>query len=171
MFANVERLVPRLNAVVALRPKTDRRQSQRRQAVHNLLTTPLVYSLGLPLVLLDIWVSVYQWVCFPVYGIDRVRRSRYFALDRHRLGYLTAIEKANCLYCSYATGLFAYVREVAARTEQYWCPIKHARRIVPPHRRYAAFAEYGDAPGYRHDLSRMRQALRPARAHTRRHRR
>jgi hypothetical protein len=171
MFANVERLVLRVNALPTRRATRDRRLPQLRQTVRNLLTTPLIYSLGLPLVLLDIWVSVYQWICFPVYGIGRVRRSRYFALDRHRLGYLTAIEKVNCLYCSYATGLFAYVREVAARTEQYWCPIKHARRVVAPHRRYAGFVEYGDATGYRHGLRRMRQALRPAQAHTRRYRR
>lgn len=169
MFANVERLIPRVNTVATLHAPRDRRWP--RQAVRNLLTTPLIYSLGLPLVLLDIWVSVYQWTCFPAYGIDRVRRGRYFAFDRHTLGYLTAIEKANCLYCSYATGVFAYVREVAARTEQYWCPIKHARRVVAPHRHYAGFAEYGDASGYRDGLWRRRQALRPARAQTRRRRR
>jgi hypothetical protein len=172
MFAAVDRLVPRVNALTAvLAARHRRRAQQHRQAVRNLLTTPFVYSLGVPLVLLDVWVSLYQWICFPVYGIDCVRRSRYFALDRHRLGYLTAIEKANCLYCSYATGLFAYVREVAARTEQYWCPIKHAQRVVAPHSRYADFAEYGDAPGYRHNLPRLRQALRPIRAHPRRYRR
>lgn len=171
MSATVERLVPRVNAVTAVRAARHRRRAPHRQAIRNLLTTPFIYSLGLPLVLLDAWVSLYQWICFPVYGIDRVRRSRYFALDRHRLGYLTAVEKANCLYCSYATGVLAYVREVAARTEQYWCPIKHARRVVAPHGRYADFAEYGDAHGYHHSLARMRQALRQTRTHPRRHRR
>jgi hypothetical protein len=105
------------------------------------------------------WITAYQWLCFPVYGIPRVRRTRYFVIDRHKLAYLNAIEKANCVYCGYANGLLAYVREVAARTEQYWCPIKHARQIPAPHHRYQRFFDYGDAAGYRHGLPRMRTAL------------
>ena len=66
-------------------------------------------------------------------------------IDRHRLAYLNAIEKANCVYCGYANGLLAYVREVTARTEQYWCPIRHARPIRAPHRHYQRFFDYGDA--------------------------
>ena len=115
----------------------------------NVITAPLVYSLAVPLVLADIWITLYQWICFPVYGIARVRRTNYFVLDRHRLTYLNAIEKVNCTYCSYANGLLAYIREIAARTEEYWCPIKHSRRVRAPHRRYRRFAEYGDAAGYR----------------------
>jgi hypothetical protein len=130
----------------------------------SLLTAPIVYSLLLPLLVLDIWVSVYQRVCFPIYGIARVPRRRFFAIDRHRLAYLNGIEKVNCTYCSYANGLFAYVREVTARTEQYWCPIKHARSIPAPHRRYHLFLPYGDAHGYRTRLTSLRQSLRePAR--------
>jgi hypothetical protein len=102
-------------------------------------------------------------MCFPVYGIDRVRGDRYFAIDRHKLTYLTAVERANCLYCSCATGVLAFVREIAARTEQYWCP-KLARPITPPHRRYHAFLEYGDALGYRRALTRMRHALQAPRS-------
>jgi hypothetical protein len=83
-------------------------------------------------------------------------------MDRHRLAYLNGIEKLNCAYCTYANGLIAYVREVAGRTEQYWCPIRHARRIPAPHRRYAHFFEYGDAAAYRHNLSAKRHELRPA---------
>ena len=133
----------------------------RHGSVANLLTTPVIYSLALPFVLLDVWVTAYQWVCFPVYGIDRVRRGQYFVIDRHRLAYLNAIEKANCMYCSYANGLLAYVREVTARTEQYWCPIRHARPIRAPHRHYQQFFDYGDAAGYRYGLPRMRAALGP----------
>ena len=105
-------------------------------SVASLLTTPLVYSLLLPFVVLDVWVTLYQWVCFPIYGIARVPRGRYFVIDRHKLAYLNGIEKVTCVYCEYANGVIAYVREVAARTEQYWCPIKHARAIPTPHARY-----------------------------------
>jgi hypothetical protein len=133
-------------------------------SVLNLLTTPVIYSLCLPIVLLDVWVSLYQWICFPVYGVALVPRKPYFAIDRHKLAYLNAIEKANCTYCSYANGVFAYVREVGARTEQYWCPIKHARLVESAHPRYASFLDYGDASGYRRELSGIRETLAPQRS-------
>ena len=52
-----------------------------RLALVTLLTAPVIYSLFLPFVLLDLWVSVYQWICFPIYGIPRVRRGDYIAID------------------------------------------------------------------------------------------
>lgn len=113
------------------------------------LTAPVIYSLVFPLLLLDLSVSVYQAVCFPVYRIAKVRRSDYFVFDRYHLGYLNALEKLNCAYCSYANGLIAYVREIAGRTEQYWCPIKHARRVIGAHAHYAEFKDYGDAAAFR----------------------
>lgn len=124
------------------------------------LTAPLIYSLILPFAVLDLWASVYQAVCFRVYGIPQVKRSRYVVFDRAGLAYLNLIEKFNCAYCSYANGVVAYVREVAARTEQYWCPIKHARRVLGAHARFAHFAEYGDAEHYAEDLRRARARLK-----------
>jgi hypothetical protein len=126
----------------------------------NMLTAPLIYSLAIPLVLLDLWVTLYQWTCMPIYGVARVPRRAYFVIDRQKLGYLNTIEKAHCFYCSYATGLIAYVREVTARTEQYWCPIKHARPLLQPHAHYQQFLDYGDAEGYRHELPVLRRRLR-----------
>jgi hypothetical protein len=126
----------------------------------SLLTAPVIYSLLLPFAVLDLWVWAYQWVCFPIYGIARVERGPYFALDRHELAYLNAIEKVNCTFCAYANGLLAYVREVAARTELYWCPIKHARAIPAPHVRYHQFLDYGDGEGYHRELSAVRGTLR-----------
>jgi hypothetical protein len=131
----------------------------RHGSLRNLLTAPVIYSLAFPLLLLDVWVSAYQWLCFPIYGVACVRRSAYFAIDRHKLAYLNTIEKANCMYCSYATGLFAYAREIGARTEQYWCPIKHSRPIASPHAHYQLFLDYGDAAGYRRGLHALRKAL------------
>jgi hypothetical protein len=142
----------------------------RQGSVLNLLTAPVIYSLLIPLALLDAWVWVYQSICFPIYGIAPVRRRRYFVMDRRRLAYLNGIEKANCTFCSYANGLFAYVREVAARTEQYWCPIKHARRIAAPHQRYDAFFDYGDAEGFRRGLVALRHTLPHRGAHGPNHR-
>ena len=132
----------------------------RHGSLLSLLSAPVIYSLLIPFVVLDVWVTAYQWVCFPIYGIARVPRRRYFVLDRHRLAYLNGIEKVHCTFCSYANGFIAYVREVAARTEQYWCPIKHASAIPAPHSRYHEFLDYGDAQGYRDDLAELRSRLR-----------
>jgi len=121
-----------------------------------ILTAPVIYSGFIVFLLLDIFVTSYQTVCFPVYGIPKVRRRDYLVFDREDLPYLNMIEKFNCFYCSYGNGLAAYLREVAARTEQYWCPIKHARRILSPHPRYSRFFEYGDAESFRKGLERLR---------------
>jgi hypothetical protein len=94
-----------------------------------LLTTPIIWFCLFPIVFLDLVFTMYQTICFPVYGIPKARRSDFVLFDRHRLAYLNLIEKLNCLYCAYANGVFAFVTEVAARTEQYWCPIKHALRM------------------------------------------
>ena len=133
------------------------------------LTAPLIYSLILPFGLLDAFVTVYQTLCFRVYGVPRVRRGDYMIFDREHLAYLNPIEKLNCMYCSYANGLIGYVREVASRTEQYWCPIKHARRVIAAHDHYAAFLDYGDAEAYRRELPILRQELHESGAQDKRH--
>lgn len=123
------------------------------------VTAPVIYGLIVPIVLLDLSVTIYQAICFRAYGIPRVRRRDYLVFDRQSLGYLNVLEKLNCGYCSYANGVFAFVREVGARTEQYWCPIKHARRLVAPHARYADFVAFGDAQAYHAELERLRKDL------------
>lgn len=101
-----------------------------------LLTTPFIYACLIPVALMDLICSTYQWICFPIYGIPAVRRSDYLAFDRHHLSYLNLIEKINCEYCAYANGILHYVAEISARTEQYWCPIKHFRCVKCTHKRY-----------------------------------
>jgi hypothetical protein len=128
-----------------------------------LITAPVIYSLILPFMLLDLFVTAYQWVCFPVYGMPLVRRSDYLVIDRGHLAYLNVIEKINCMYCGYGNGVIAYVREVASMTEQYWCPIKHARRVIATHDRYRQFVDYGDAENYRTELEVLRAQVRQKR--------
>lgn len=125
----------------------------------NLFTGPIIYSMIIPLVITDLFVSFYQATCFPVYGIKKVSRRDYIIFDRHHLSYLNFIEKFHCNYCAYGNGVVAYVREIVARTEQYFCPIKHARKIVGTHRRYAQFLDYGDAENYEAHLEKSRQSL------------
>jgi hypothetical protein len=124
-----------------------------------LLTAPLIYGVLIPMLLLDMAVTLYQQVCFRVYGIPLVRRSDYFIIDRHHLAYLNVLEKLNCMYCSYGNSLVEYVREISARTEQYWCPIKHARRSPDPHRLTQQFVDYGDAQAYQQRLEALRKAF------------
>jgi hypothetical protein len=119
------------------------------------ITAPVIYAMIVPFVLLDLSVMIYQAVCFPAYGIPKVRRRDYLVFDRHHLAYLNLLEKINCAYCSYANGAIAFVREVASRTEVYWCPIKHARRVLGPHPHYAGFADFGDATGYRKGIEEL----------------
>jgi hypothetical protein len=120
------------------------------------LTAPFIYALIFPFTLLDLFVSLYQAVCFPVYGIPKVRRKDYIAIDRRQLRYLNALEGINCMYCSYCNGLLGFVVEIAARTEQHWCPIKHARSIRKAHDRYSHFLPYGDAQAYREGVETVR---------------
>lgn len=131
----------------------------RESSVPNLLTAPLIYSLVVPIALLDVWISLYQAICFRAYGVARVRRSAYVVIDRQHLAYLNTIEKLNCVYCGYANGVLAYVREIAGRTEQYWCPIRHASRVRGAHAYYRHFVDYGDAEGYRRRLMPLRHDL------------
>lgn len=126
-----------------------------------LLTAPLIYSLIVPLVLLDLSVTIYQQICFRVYGIDRVKRSDHVVIDRHHLAYLNALEKLNCVYCGYGNGVIAYAREIAGRTERFWCPIKHATRAADPHPHFEAFLEYGDAEAYRAWVESYRRGKMP----------
>jgi hypothetical protein len=125
-----------------------------------MLTAPVIYSLIVPIALLDLCAMAYQAICFPVYKIPKVRRSDYLIFDRHHLAYLNILEKINCAYCSYANGAIAFVREVASRTEVYWCPIKHAHRILGPHPHYQGFADFGDAEGFRARLEQMKDGVK-----------
>jgi hypothetical protein len=123
------------------------------------LTAPLIYA-GWPVfALLDAFISLYQAVCFPIYGIPRVRRHAHLVFDRAGLPYLNLVEKFNCFYCSYGNGVVSYAREVAARTEQYWCPIKHARRLAGAHGHYPEFFAHGDAEAFRLGQERLREKL------------
>lgn len=125
----------------------------------NYLTMPVIYGASIPLALFDLAVTLYQWICFPVYGIPRVKRGDYIVYDHQHLGYLNFIEKTHCLYCSYAVGMVAYAQEIIARTEQYFCPIKHARKVRAAHARYDRFLSYGEGDDFHRKLEAYRSAL------------
>ena len=125
----------------------------------NLITGPIIYAMVLPLLMLDFFVSFYQLTCFPIYGIHKVRRADYIVFDRQHLAYLNFIEKFHCTYCAYGSGLMGYMGEIIARTEEYFCPIKHAHNILGTHTRYNRFLDYGDAVDYEKRLEEFRVAM------------
>ncbi|HXX56593.1 MAG TPA: hypothetical protein VEI96_01165, partial [Thermodesulfovibrionales bacterium] len=128
-----------------------------RASYPNVLSAPVIYTMIIPALLLDLCLWIYQSICFPIYGIPKVRRRDHIILDRHYLKYLNFIERLNCDYCSYFNGLASYATEIAGRTEQYWCPIKHASGKARRHSRYHLFLDYGDAEAYRKRLTEIRK--------------
>jgi len=132
----------------------------RHAQLKHVLTAPVIWLCVFPALLLDLIVSLFQAICFPVYGIPKVRRRDYIVIDRHYLAYLNIIQKANCLFCGYFNGLLAYVSEIAARTEQYWCPIKHASQLKVEHSRYKRFVEYGDSEQFQARARSLRSDFR-----------
>ena len=133
----------------------------RPTLARHLASIPFIYGMLAPMAFLDAMASLYQAVCFRLWRMPRVDRAAYLKLERRRLPYLTGVQRLNCAYCSYANGVLAYVREIAARTEQYWCPIQHPAAPLAPHERYEGFLPYGDAI----DVPARMQALRRAVQH------
>lgn len=111
--------------------------------IRHLLSMPFIYAMIIPAIILDVFLTIYQWVAFSLYRIPKVERRDYIVYERRFLDYLNIIQKLNCLYCSYVNGLFAYAVEIAARTERYWCPIKAANKPRFSHGWYRDFADYG----------------------------
>jgi hypothetical protein len=112
--------------------------------IKHLASLPFIYSMLVPALVLDIFITIYQFATFPLYGIPKIKRSDYFIYDRRFLDYLNVIQKIHCMYCSYVNGLFSYALEIGARTERYWCPIKSASKTGTYHQWYKDYADYGD---------------------------
>ena len=127
--------------------------------IKNILTLPIIWFGLIPALFMDLFASIYQAICFKVYGIPKVNRSDYIVIDRQNLRYLNGIERLNCIYCGYFNGVTSYTQEIAARSEQYWCPIKHAKKTKSTHRHYHSFVEYGDYEDYQDKLIKIRKQL------------
>jgi len=117
--------------------------------VRELLSIPFIYAMIIPALFLDIFLVIYQNIAFRLYWIPLVKRKDYFEFDRKELDYLNLIQKFNCLYCSYVNWLFSYATEIWWKTEKYWCPIKHARKMKTYHSWQKDFADYWDASGFK----------------------
>jgi len=125
-----------------------------------LVSMPFIYMMIVPAVFLHLALEIYHQVCFRIYRIPRVNPWEYFIFDRQLLPYLNWFEKFNCFYCSYFNCLISYTKEVGARTERYWCPIKHSRKMKGRHSEYDRFIDYSDGEAFRkkwEDLRRFDQ--------------
>lgn len=121
-----------------------------KKHIRQIISTPFILGMYVPLLFLHLCVEIYQAICFPLYGIAKVPRSKYIHIHRHRLPYLDPLEKFNCAYCEYANGLMGYATAIIAETEKYWCPIRQRLtqgQVEPPH--HAEFAAYGDEKEFR----------------------
>jgi hypothetical protein len=108
------------------------------------LSTPFIWGIILPGLLLHAGIFLYQVAAFRLYEIEPVHLRDYVNFDREKLAYLSLFDKFNCLYCSYMNGLFPYVTEVARKTEYYWCGVKHHDQPTNPAFAYQEkFAKYG----------------------------
>ena len=123
-------------------------QGISKYKILQILTAPFIYLCFIPTILLDFVVTLYQNICFPLYGIPQVKRKDYVIIDRYKLKYLNFSKKFNCVYCGYFTGVISYAQEIAGKTEQYWCPIKHATKLKNSHNHYSNFMDYDDAKAY-----------------------
>ena len=113
----------------------------------NIITGPIIYSMFVPLLFLDICISLYQATCFPVYNIAKISRGDFIIFDRQELKYLDWISKFHCTYCAYGVGVVAFASAVIGKTEAYFCPIKHKARTAqanPPLPQYLEYAEPTD---------------------------
>ena len=118
----------------------------------HLLSVPFIWT-PLPFLLIfDLFVEIYHRVCFPLYGIEKVKRSDYIQIiDRAKLQYLDPVEKLGCMYCGYVNGVLPYLKEISGRTEKYWCGIMHAKKPgfkTDPNHIENKFTEFGDKKAF-----------------------
>ena len=132
----------------------------KRSKPINLLTGPIIYAMVFPILFLDLFVGFYQLTCFPIYKLDKFKRSDFIIFDRQQLRYLDWISKFHCTYCAYAVGVVGWVSAIIGATESYFCPIKHKGKQRPPQIRknYIDFEESDDYD-FDEKLSKIRKRI------------
>jgi len=126
-------------------------QKSHIPTLKHLLIAPFVLFAIIPIVILDLYVEIYHRITFPLYGFSYVKRKKYIKIDRHKLPYLTNLQKMFCVYCGYANGLVYYWTEIMGKTEEYWCGIQHDIANSPDFHKpkyHKNFIPYGDKDAY-----------------------
>ena len=67
----------------------------------HLISALFIYSMAIPLIFFDANIEIYHNICFRLYRIPLVKRSKYIKIDRYKLKYLSFNDKLNCAYCDY----------------------------------------------------------------------
>lgn len=123
--------------------------NHRERFLKHILSAPFIYSVFFWFVILDVLVEIYHRICFPLYWLSLVDRNKYIKFDRHKLPYLTPLQKFNCAYCSYGNWLINYIKEIVAQTETYWCWIQSQKdpNFIPPEH-HKNFLPYWDEKAF-----------------------
>ncbi|KKR21629.1 MAG: hypothetical protein UT48_C0005G0002 [Parcubacteria group bacterium GW2011_GWE2_39_37] len=123
------------------------RYVQKRWLGHT-VAAPFIWAPLFVFILFDLLGEIYHQICFPLYGLEKVNRSEYIQIrDRFRLPYLSIAGKLSCAYCGYINGGLLYYKEIAGRTEKYWCGIMHENKPgfkIQEHQLEQGFSRYGD---------------------------
>lgn len=131
----------------------DYKRFQSRRVWLHFISMPLIWFPLIAILLLDIFVSIYQIICFPIYHIKKVKRAKYILVrDRNKLAYLNPLEKISCMYCGYVNGFLLYAKEIAGLTEKYWCGVMHEAKPgfkVQTNQIKQEFSEFGDEEDFK----------------------
>ena len=49
----------------------------KHQKLRNIISSPIIWVMIIPIILCDICIEIYHRICFPLYGIAYVKRSHY----------------------------------------------------------------------------------------------
>ncbi len=114
--------------------------------VRHIISGPFIWGMLIPVLFADFCLEIYHRVCFPLYGLQYVQRTKYIRIfDRTKLPYLNWSEKLGCMYCGYVNGWLHYASVIAGKTEHYWCGIMHIQdRGYVPAAHEVQFVKYGD---------------------------
>lgn len=122
----------------------------KNRIIWHVLLIPFIWMVFIPLAILDIFISLYHLITFPIYDFKYLKRADYIIIDRHKLKYLSLFQKLNCVYCGYGNGLLKYSLTIASMTEKYWCGIRHQHRdtfVEPEH--HKEFVDYNDEEAFK----------------------
>lgn len=113
----------------------------KTEPIEGIIAAIMIYSMIIPIIILDIWTLLYQEVYFTIMMIPKIKRADYIIIDRYKLNKLNPWQKLNCIYCGYANGVTAWLKAISNQTELYSCAIKH-KYETKGHEHQKEFYEY-----------------------------
>ena len=131
----------------------DYKKFQKQRFFQHIISMPFIWAPLFSILVLDVFLEIYHHICFPLYGITQVKRYEFIQIrDRNKLRYLNRFEKIGCMYCGYVNGFLLYAKEIAGRTEKYWCGIMHEKKPgfkIQSHQVKQDFAEFGNEEDFK----------------------